>query len=425
MDYEDCCTRLWRRNPKAQSSDTDVAIELLDRLESMLSTSAIPSREKLLDLLAVTCSLTIPGFDWAPPHLQQCADRCVNTLITQLGYNIDNFVLEASDFSTICVQYVKPYFGKAPPRPQYTLMGSDRRDRATEFGSQQWKEYPQAIAVFIWMLQHLDRNQIEGAVPSILPVVTTLLDDYECWARLRGLDLAELLLRRANDKFLRGSGIAALIDSSLGNSLVYQADAGDLGPRLLEAAFHVAILASSVLYTDISDLRYTRQWWSLTDRLISNSIYVSDNVAANIVLCSQVTPLCKKLGPAIARHLRALIGVLTQHLHSPGTLSPEVCRLHLVLVDQFLALADACPLRISVYTSEIIAALAVSWNSYYEAGSSSPNADMRENIKQLQSRTIDAIKTLSAIDPAIVRAVIQRLAEARPGVFSEWLEITS
>ncbi|KAJ2808389.1 hypothetical protein H4R20_000891 [Coemansia guatemalensis] len=424
MDYKDCCSRLWKRNPQTQDSDTDTAIELLGRLESTLSTSTIPSRATLLDLLAVTCSLTIAGFDWAPLRLRQCADRCIAMLVTQLGYSADNCVLKISDFSVICAQYVKPYFGKAPPRPQYTLMGSDRRDRATEFGPQQWKEYPQAVSAFIWTLEHLDSSQIEDAVPSILPVVTTLLDDYECWARLRGLDLAELLLQRASGKFLRGSGIAALIDSSLGNSLVYQADAGDIGPRLLESAFHVAILASSVLYTDISDPRYTRQWWGLTDRLITNSIYVSDNVAANIALSSQVAPLCKKLGPAIARHLRALIGVLAQHLHSPGTLSPEVCRLHLVLVDQFLALADACPLRIAAYTSEITAALAVSWNSYHYS-KSSISAEMSKEIGKLQNQIINAIKTLSAIDSASVRNAIRHLAEARPAVFSEWLEIAS
>ncbi|KAJ2617364.1 hypothetical protein H4S08_000332 [Coemansia sp. RSA 1365] len=423
MDYKDCCSQLWKRNPQAHSSDTDTAIELLDRLEPTLLTSEMPSHKTLLDLLAVASSLTVPGFDWAPLRLRQCADRCIAVLVTRMGYSADNYVLGISDFLEICAQYVRPYFGKASSRPQYTLMGSDRRDRATEFGSQQWKEYPQAISAFTWSLQHLDNSQIENAVPSILPVITTLLDDYECWARLRGLDLAEMLLRRASDTFLRGSGIAALIDSSLGNSLVYQADAGDLGPKLLEAAFRVAILASSVLYTDISDPRYTRQWWGLTDRLITNSIYVSDNVAANIALCSQVAPLCQKLGPAIARHLRALIGVLTQHLHSPAMLSPKVCNLHIVLVGQFLALSDACPLRIAAYTSEIIGALAVSWNSSSNINNFSAT-DMHEKIEQLRSRIINAVKALLAIDPASVRAAVQHLAEARPAAFSEWLEIT-
>ncbi|KAI8320810.1 hypothetical protein GQ54DRAFT_200497 [Martensiomyces pterosporus] len=181
--------------------------------------------------------------------------------------------------------------------------------------------------------------------------------------KIRGLHLISSLLHRVDSGFLRKSGIASLVEQSVLNCLYYRAEEGSLGVELLRAAFQQATAVTAILYPDASDKQFTSRWWSIVDRLISNQAYVSDNVAASRALCEQITPVCKTLGIAATRYLRPLLGVVLQRLNSPVYLSPDICDLHLVLLDQISALINACQPRIHAYVADILAGLAFSWVS--------------------------------------------------------------
>ncbi|KAJ1720040.1 hypothetical protein LPJ53_005273, partial [Coemansia erecta] len=161
------------------------------------------------------------------------------------------------------------------------------------------------------------------------------------------------------------------------------------------------------------DPRYAEHWWKLAEKLVSNSLYVSDNVAALTVLCGNVSAICEALGPATARYMRPFVGRLTKGLHSPANMNPKLCQLHQVSLEQIKAIVKACPQRIHVYAAEIIAALAYSWTTAKGASS--------DNVDQLKVSITDLIKTLHQICPDETKRAVSQLVES--GTVADWQNI--
>ncbi|KAJ1806289.1 hypothetical protein LPJ56_005158, partial [Coemansia sp. RSA 2599] len=111
----------------------------------------------------------------------------------------------------------------------------------------------------------------------------------------------------------------------------------------------------------MNDPRYTERWWRLAERIVANTMYVSDKVSAMTVLCSRISAVSQALGPAVSRYLRPLVGLVVQAIRSSVFMDSKVCKLHLTVVEQLFALTKSCAARIHVYVEEIIAALAYSW----------------------------------------------------------------
>ncbi|KAJ2779251.1 hypothetical protein H4R18_004126 [Coemansia javaensis] len=421
MGYEECCCALWERTASQRAGDAAGTARMLERALAELPECAPLSRAQLVESLAVAASYAEADPDQPPAaQVQQGADRWLAAIAEQLGIvGSGGPVLGAALFRELCAARVQPYFARASggsqQQQQFALAG-DARPATLIDAPPKWKQWPQSVAAFVWAFRHLADSEIQDAVPWILPVVVALADDYECGAKLRGLRLAQQLLARADGEFLRRSGVGAVIDSSARGCLTYRSDAGDRAPALLAAAFQTAIAAGDVVRPSAADPQRTAQWWTLVDRLITNDVYIAENVAATAALCAQIEPLCRRLGPAIARYLRALVGVVVHPLRSQAHLAPAVCAMHQVLVQQIQALAAACPERVRAYACELVAAMAVSWDS-----TASPRAAaLQDQIARLRSLTLDAVRQIAALDPAAVAAAVQRLDSGRPGVFGEW-----
>ncbi|KAJ2372533.1 hypothetical protein IW150_004072 [Coemansia sp. RSA 2607] len=250
-----------------------------------------------------------------------------------------------------------------------------------------------------------------GVISYILPVILALLDDYDTRTKTRGVDLAIVLMDKCSDEFLRKSGIAGMIEKSIEGSLIFRSD--NEGLELLDVSFKASIRLTRIQYTQKSDPRYTEHWWKLAEKIVSNSLYVSDNVAALTILSANVSAICEALGPATARYMRPFVGLLTKGLHSPVYMNLKLCRLHQVSLDQIKAIVKACPQRIHVYAAEIIAALAYSWTTAKDASS--------DDVDQLKGSTIDMIKTLYQVCPDETKRAVSQLIES--GIAADWQNI--
>ncbi|KAJ2772120.1 hypothetical protein IWQ57_001902 [Coemansia nantahalensis] len=415
MGYAGDCAALWERSADQRSKDTAGTVALLEAAAAGAAQGA-PHAE-LVGSLAVAGSYAEPSFEWVGPAVQRSAEQWIAAIAAQLGMDGGcRPTLDATVFQELCAARVRPYF--APPqqeqRPQFVLAGESGRGRS--LAPRRWREWPQSTAAFVWAFGRLADGEIKDAIPSILPVVLALVDDYDDRAKLRGLRLARALAERGDREFLRKSGVAGVVDSSVSRCLAYRADANELAAPLLEAAFQAALATGDVLYPSRGDPRYTEHWWRLADQLATNDVYIADNVAAATVLGAQVAPLADRLGPAIARHLRPLVGVVIHPLRSPASLAAPVCRLHAVMVRQMPALAAACPARVRAYVGDLVAALAVSWNSVAGKRAEPLCAD----AAVLRPLILDALRCLRALHPDAVRAAVDRLSAARPAVFAEW-----
>ncbi|KAJ2817541.1 hypothetical protein FBU31_006190 [Coemansia sp. 'formosensis'] len=280
-----------------------------------------------------------------------------------------------------------------------------------------WRKQPQCIATFTWAIRRIKDKDMAESISFILPVILALVEDYDCQAKIWGLRTALMLLNCGDSEFLRKSGIASVVEKSTRECLVFRSEP-DFGAELLRLGFECAIRLARIMYMKNDNVKYTAHWWTLTERVVANNMYVSDDIAANSVLCEQIALMCEALGPAIARYLRPLIGILTRNLQSPIYLSSPICRLHVVAMKQLAALILACPQRASIYGAEIIGALAHSWSGTCHKQSS----DM-SNVTQAQELALSVLRQLIQISPVDVNTAVTRLYSARPDTFSRWKEM--
>ncbi|KAJ2780574.1 hypothetical protein GGI15_003499 [Coemansia interrupta] len=416
MEYESLYRSLWERlSQKGNSDSTDFAglSNEISRTELAIDAADTISREQWTESLAVAASMAVPGFPWSTPQVVEAAERWIGTIIAHIERKKDVEQSISGDvFRTICANSVQPYF-KSVSRDStstYVLVGS-KGTKSSNFSEQKWKSNPQCIACFSWALDKLLPEDTVDAISYILPVILALLDDYDTRAKTRGVNLAIVLLGKCSDEFLRKSGIAGMIEKSIEGSLIFRSD--NDGLELLGTSFRASIQLTRIQYTQKSDPRYTEHWWKLAGKIVSNSLYVSDNVAALTVLCANVSAICEALGPATARYLRPFIGLLTKGLHSPAHMNPKLCQLHQVSLEQINAIANVCPQRIHVYAAEIIAALAYSWTTAKDASS--------DAVGQLKVSITDLVKNLHQICPEETKLALSQLVES--GTVAGWENI--
>ncbi|KAJ2641396.1 hypothetical protein GGF44_002140 [Coemansia sp. RSA 1694] len=428
MEYEAYYTSLWDqvlRSSEAEQSYEDVRAKLA-QLSAAIGSSEnakMVSREQWTDSLAVAASFAAPGFVWASSETVELADRWIAVILPHLDIGVSDARLTPEIFRAMCAKRVKPYFGSRSgggltSQQSYVLMnGGNAGSKSLFSDSDRWKKQPQCVATFTWALHRTRGEDIVGSIAYILPVILALVEDYDCQAKIWGLCAAQLLLDRSDAEFLRKSGIASVVEKSTRECLTFRSEPG-LGAELLRLGFETAIRLAQIMYVQRDDAKYTAQWWALTERVIANNMYISDNIAANSALCAQIAPLCLALGPAIARYLRPLVGILTRSLQSPIYLSPLICQLHVVAMEQLVALVSACSQRVSVYCTEIVGALAYSWS-----GTRHKKSSELGNVDKARELAINVLRRLIKIAPGDVDAAVARLYSARPETFSAWREL--
>ncbi|KAJ1954263.1 hypothetical protein EC988_002527 [Linderina pennispora] len=267
-------------------------------------------------------------------------------------------------FRSICDSRVRPYFASSgTAKPQFVLESSNSKaDTRMLADNKQWRTHQQCIAAFMWAFEHLPDDDMVAVISYILPVALDLAEDYDAGIKVRGIKLVLRLLDRMDREFLRKSGIASLLEKSVLDSLVFRSgESAGAGTQLMDVAFAAAVRVSQTLYPRMDNPKYTAAWWKIADCIVRNSMYVSDNVVASTVLCKWIAPVCNALGPAVARYLKPLLGVVLQNLRAPVYLTPEILELQLVSVEQLGKLMDACPPRVGAHADEILAGLAISW----------------------------------------------------------------
>ncbi|KAJ2490932.1 hypothetical protein IWW37_002711 [Coemansia sp. RSA 2050] len=427
MEYEPYYTSLWDRvqrpNESEQSYD-GINAKLLQFSAAIGSSNNAKgiSQEQWIDSLAVAASYAVSGFEWASPETRTLADRWIAEILLHLGLGASD-KLTPEIFQAMCTNRVKPYFGSRSGASQssqqsYVLMNSGVGGTKSLFSdTDRWRKRPQCIATFTWALRRIEDKDIAGSISLILPVILALAEDYDIQAKIWGLRTAQILLDIGDAEFLRKSGIAGVMEKSTRDCLVFRSEPG-FGAELLRRGFECAIRLARIMYLQRDDARYTTHWWMLTEKVVANSMYVSDNIAANAALCEQIAPMCEALGPAIARYLRPLIGVLARNLQSPIYLSPLICQLHLVAMKQLEALILACPQRTLLYSAEVIGALAISWSGTLHKQSSGMS-----DIAQAQELALSVLRQLIQTAPEDVCTAVTRLHGARPDTFAKWKEM--
>ncbi|KAJ2738422.1 hypothetical protein GGI20_006278, partial [Coemansia sp. BCRC 34301] len=345
--YEAYYTSLWDlvQRPSEAGQSYEVVREKLAQFSTAIGGSdgaKRVSRDQWVDSLAVAASFAAPGFEWASSEAGALADQWISAILPHLAIGASDARLTSEVFKTMCAKRVKPYFGSRSgsgmtSQQPYVLMNGGNVGKSSFSDSDRWRKQPQCIATFTWALRRIRAEDIAGSISYILPVILALVEDYDCQAKIWGLRAAQVLLGHDSAEFLRKSGIASVMEKSTRECLTFRSEPG-LGAELLRLGFETAIRLAQIMCLRRDDAEYTAQWWALTERVVANNMYISDNIAANSALCAQIAPLCTALGLAIARYLRPLVGILTRSLHSPIHLSPLICQLHIVAMEQLLAL---------------------------------------------------------------------------------------
>ncbi|KAH9938718.1 uncharacterized protein B0H18DRAFT_1081270 [Fomitopsis serialis] len=89
------------------------------------------------------------------------------------------------------------------------------------FDGQTWKDRPGMIDLLAWCVRHCESVAYEKLWHLLIPPVMTLLDDYETFYRLRGVNVASDMIQRVPADLLRRTGVDGLLFTSLKKCLAF------------------------------------------------------------------------------------------------------------------------------------------------------------------------------------------------------------
>ncbi|KAG8915987.1 hypothetical protein FRC01_003447 [Tulasnella sp. 417] len=210
-----------------------------------------------------------------------------------------------------------------------------------------------------WIVNQLQRNDIESLWPLLIPPLMTLLDDHQTIFRIKGIQVLRGLLDRVDAKLLERTGIASLFSTSLLNStsrstdpeisLILPLASGTL-QRLIELTTEVG-----------SRERFDRTWECLSTGVVGGVwIFAGEKLEAMEASIETLLPLVDALKIGCCRYLKALIPQLTEVL-APKPPRPHSIRLINLSAECLARITIVCKPRIHAWKDIILDALLRSW----------------------------------------------------------------
>ncbi|KAF5357658.1 hypothetical protein D9758_007440 [Tetrapyrgos nigripes] len=208
-------------------------------------------------------------------------------------------------------QHVKPVF-QSNPHPSLNLSTGRKLHRpaggpmATQdfYESQAWKKNPGASNLVAWCVKHIKREDYDRLWYLVIPPVMTLLDDYQTYHKLQGVQIVLELLQRVPKEVLKRTGLDGLLLTSL-NTCLGQLDTMET-PALIRGAI-LASLSLILLTTDPGTSRQFDQLCNLLGEGIIGTIWLYSSGKPDSILESleALPPLIDALGLGCCRYLKA------------------------------------------------------------------------------------------------------------------------
>ncbi|KAJ1678300.1 hypothetical protein EV182_004346, partial [Spiromyces aspiralis] len=205
---------------------------------------------------------------------------------------------------------------------------SDERDqKSSAFGfydneSQPWKHKARGcVGLLAWLVSTMSDELMVKQWPQLLPMVLTVIDDYDCYYKALGVELARNMVVKM--------GRSARESGTVFKSIIYRSDPG--GNELLVNTFGSLFAILDVAYPkEVAGLEHTEGLWRiLAEGVIRGLVHSGEKVKVQTILVGQVPVAVGRLGIASVRYLKPLVGELVQLLEADLFGSADMVTLHL------------------------------------------------------------------------------------------------
>ncbi|CAE6455635.1 unnamed protein product [Rhizoctonia solani] len=240
-------------------------------------------------------------------------DNCralANTCLDSIG------ILGKTTAACVLNDHVKPLF-QASVHPGVHLDSGRIKHNAISvqnmYDEQPWKINGAGCwNILKWTLLNMDSHDVETLWPLAIPPLLTLLDDYKPVYKLKGVDVTQVLLKKAPASLLSRTGVDELLFKSLRGALLNLTS--DSAPELLRMTIPCYLALIDIVLPNDDLKRYTKLSEIITDVIIPGWLYASSRVEVMIESVYVLSLVVQTLGAGSIRFLKAIIPQLTENL---------------------------------------------------------------------------------------------------------------
>lgn len=248
----------------------------------------------------------------------------------------------------------------------------------------------------------------------LIPPVMTLLDDYETFYRLRGVNVASDMIQRVPADLLRRTGVDGLLFSSLKKCLAFLQNPET--PELIRAAVPTSVSLVLLTTPPGSAKRFEQLCEVLGDGIIGSiwfyALHEQDAIEATI----DVLPgIVHALGIGTARYLKAIVPQLVFPL-MPVPENAARPRLQLSSLRALAVVIRTCTPRVHKWKGQILEGTLKCWVASVDKGNDDdPTRTLQDAIKEVCDALVVAC-------PSVIEVEYARLLQADRHMFEPLLE---
>ncbi|KAB5594051.1 WW domain-containing oxidoreductase [Ceratobasidium theobromae] len=325
--------------------------------------------------------------------------------------------LDRSTASDVLTNYVKPLFTTAHPSVHLHTGRIKHNPLSVQnmYDEQTWKiNGPGCWNVLAWVLSNIESDDVEKLWPLIIPPLFTLLDDYHPPYRIRGVNVAQILLKKTPATLLRRTGIDELMFKALRGAL--QNLTSDWASELLCVAMPCYLALVDLVLPNDDIRRFNKLSELVTDTIVPGWLYASSRVEVLIASVNALLLVVQALGSGSVRFLKAFIPQLTENL-LPKEFSPsETTRdLQIASAECLLIIMKNGRPRMPHWRLRILGGVLRCWVNVTEN-----TAQKNDNsIKRLKTLLIEIFRELLAISGPLLENEMSALRDLDSHIFSE------
>jgi hypothetical protein len=308
-------------------------------------------------------------------------------------------------------EFIRPNFRTHPTVPTGTLADEKKRLRQRpeeevdrlrhEFHENQTWKKNHTVEIVDWLLKTVDSVDVQQ-LPRFIPVILTLLDDYESQYRLKGVEMLKMLVSKSDGQDLRETGVLQVFQKSLSDCASYQSDVA-----LMDSALETLIELVPILWR-VPEKRY--EAWR--DILLDTVLYmlsmtqVGRGEVLNVLL-QHAIQLTRKLDVLAVRFMPTML-----EQASDVMVSSRDVEVQLVAAQLILALTETCQERVWFYRDLILASCAEAWTNSAQVSAEELRRVIVVIVQRLKKScdtahvTFDELHLLSKLDAEFYKDII-------------------
>ncbi|KAG4096222.1 hypothetical protein H8356DRAFT_943396 [Neocallimastix lanati (nom. inval.)] len=358
---------------------------------------------------------------WSTNEIRIISKDIIKTVNEKLNKNenseeFNEKLLINKYYEHILLNKIKPLFNQ-PYRGSKT-----KKDfKNNIYDVQLWKtDHPASIYAFNWLTYHIETDQINKYFSNNVPIILTLIDDYQIPYKLLGVRLTNYCIINHTDPVqFRSTGLANVFLEALRLCLSFHSDS-----ELMDESLP-CIINLIKLMVNYNDPQNSPEFFSLVESIITEDIVkglsLSIGKSTTAIYLKHVPLIVESIGIVSIRYLQIFVGPCCEILSfNYGDYKNQV-----YASKALLSLINVCIPRINKYIGTIMESTAECWRQLKKRENIRKDIDSKEQElkNNLEKNLKDIYKVLMQTKIKSVENNIALLQLIDPTIYQDLLEI--